>query len=216
MLQFPLKVNRMANNSMSALALKYHNFSQTPSDINEHLPTLKRYSDECSHITECGVRFVISSYAFAVSLRNKPNNKLIQVDVVKYSQNNTFQAECHNEGVNVVFYEQSDLECPLEQTDMLFIDTWHIYGHLKRELARWNTYVNKYIVMHDTTSDEVYGETLRVGWDPVKQSKETGIPVHEITKGLWPAIEEFLAEHPEWKIKERFTNNNGLTILEKV
>jgi len=35
-------------------------------------------------------------------------------------------------------------------------------------------------------------------------------------KGLWPAVEEFINEHPEWKIKERFTNNNGLTILERV
>jgi hypothetical protein len=32
-------------------------------------------------------------------------------------------------------------------------------------------------------------------------------------KGLWPAVEEFLAAHPEWKIEKRFTNNNGLTIL---
>lgn len=198
---------------MSILEQKYVFNYKTPSDINEHLQTLKRYSDDCTHITECGVRFVVSSYAFALSLKDKGNNKLVQVDTIKYPQNNTFQSECQNEGVNVVFYEQSDLECPLEQTDLLFIDTWHIYGHLKRELVRWNSSVNKYIIMHDTTTDEVYGETLRVGWDPVKQSRETGIPVEEITKGLWPAIEEFLIEHPEWKIKERFTNNNGLTIL---
>ena len=70
--------------------------------------------------------------------------------------------------------------------------------------------------MHDTTSDEIYGETLRVGWDAKKQSVETGIPVEEITKGLWPAIQEFLDVNPEWKLKERFTNNNGLTILERV
>ena len=201
---------------MSILEQKYVFNSRTPSDINEHLPTLKRYSDDCMHITECGVRFVVSSYAFASSLKDKGNNKLVQVDTIKYPQNNIFQSECRNEGVNVVFYEQSDLECPLEQTDLLFIDTWHIYGHLKRELARWNSSVNKYIIMNDTTTDEVYGETLRVGWDPVKQSRETGIPVEEITKGLWPAIEEFLVEHPEWKIKERFTNNNGLTILYRV
>jgi hypothetical protein len=201
---------------MSIIEEKYIFNCKTPSDINQHLPTLKRYSDECIHITECGVRFVVSSYAFALSLKNKSNNKLVQVDTIKYPQNNIFQAECHNEGVNVVFHEQSDLECPLEQTDLLFIDTWHIYGHLKRELARWNSYVNKYIIMHDTTSDEIYGETLRVGWDAKKQSVETGIPVEEITKGLWPAIQEFLDVNPEWKLKERFTNNNGLTILERV
>jgi hypothetical protein len=201
---------------MSAIEEKYIFNCKNPSDINEHLPTLKKYADECSHITECGVRFVVSSYAFALSLKGKENNKLVQADIKKYAQNFTFEKECVNENVNMVFYEQSDLECPLEKTELLFIDTWHIYGHLKRELARWNTYVIKYIILHDTTTDAIHGETIRVGWDPKKQSLETGIPAEEITKGLWPAIEEFLVEHPEWKIKERFINNNGLTILERI
>ena len=46
-------------------------------------------------------------------------------------------------------------------------------------------------------------------------SKITNLPVNEILNGLWPAIEEFLVSNPEWILKERFTNNNGLTVLEK-
>jgi len=35
--------------------------------------------------------------------------------------------------------------------------------------------------------------------------------------GLWPAVEEFLAEHPsEWALQHRYTNNNGLTVLKRV
>jgi hypothetical protein len=34
--------------------------------------------------------------------------------------------------------------------------------------------------------------------------------------GIWRAIEEFLDTHPEWVLKERFTHNNGFTIIEKV
>ena len=67
--------------------------------------------------------------------------------------------------------------------------------------------------MHDTTVDEFNGETIRCGWDANKQSIESGFPVEEINKGLWPAIAEFVENNPEWYIKERFTNNNGLTIL---
>ena len=67
--------------------------------------------------------------------------------------------------------------------------------------------------MHETTVDAIHGETIRCCWDPIKQSKESGFPVEEITKGLWPAVVEFLQNNPEWYIKERFTNNNGLTIL---
>jgi primase-polymerase (primpol)-like protein len=67
--------------------------------------------------------------------------------------------------------------------------------------------------MHDTTIDEIQGETIRVGWDANKQSIESGIPVEEINKGLGYAITDFLRDNTEWYIKERFTNNNGLTIL---
>jgi FkbM family methyltransferase len=194
---------------------KYHYECNRFSDINQHLPTLYEYAKRCHHITECGVRSVVSSYAFALGLRRKPLNKLVQVDL-DYNQNVLFfKNEATSEGINVVFYKQSDLECPLEKTDLLFIDTWHIYGHLKRELSRWNKYVGNYIIMHDTTVDEWQGETIRCGWDAVKQSQETGIPVEEINKGLWPAIDEFLHDHPEWFLEKRFTHNNGLTILKR-
>ena len=76
-----------------------------------------------------------------------------------------------------------------------------------------NKNTNKYIILHDTTVDEIYGETVRLGLDANKQSQESGLPVDEINKGLWPAVEEFLETNTEWYIKERFVNNNGLTIL---
>ena len=112
--------------------------------------------------------------------------------------------------------DQNDITCPLVETDLLFIDTWHVYGHLRRELAYWHSSVKKYIIMHDTTIDEWKGETIRMGWNAQQQSIQHGIPVEEITKGLWPAIDEFLKEHPEWKLEKRYTNNNGLTILQRI
>lgn len=202
--------------SRSIIDQKYIERCVNPSDINEHLPTLARYASECSHITECGVRTVVSSYAFAHALKNKKDNKLVLVDIETNQAIDNFKNECSNEKVNVLFHQQYSLECPIETTDLLFIDTWHVYGQLKRELARWNSHVQKYIIMHDTTIDEWAGETIRVKWNPREQSEKTGIPVHEITKGLWPAIREFLREHPEWILRERYSNNNGLTILERV
>jgi hypothetical protein len=201
---------------MSAIEKKFAQKASDYSDIHEHLVTLYRYALKCSHITECGVRDAVSSYAFASALKYSKENKLIQVDPYKSDTLNVFMDECARENVNVVFHNQSDLECPLEPTELLFIDTWHVYGQLKRELARWNTSVSKYIIMHDTTVDEWFGETIRMGCNSLRQSKETGIPVDEIEKGLWPAISEFLNDHPEWTIRERFTNNNGLTVLERV
>jgi len=195
---------------------RYYEKATVPSDINEHIPTLLRYGKECNHITECGVRSVVSSYAFALALKDRQPNKLVQVDLEWHPNLDMFKKECDREGVQVVFYKQSDLECPMEQTDLLFIDTWHVYGHLKRELTRWNSSVSKYIVLHDTTVDEWEGESIRMRMNVQQQSESSGYPIEEITKGLWPAVEEFLEEHPEWTIKERFTNNNGLTILQRI
>lgn len=188
----------------------------TSSDINEHLPTLYKYAMECNHITECGVRNAVSSYAFANALRGKNNSKHILVDICGCDFIDTFLDECEHEAINAIFYEESDLTCPMEKTDLLFIDTWHVYGHLKRELDRWNTYVNKYIILHDTTVDGEVGESVREKYDIPKQIIESGLSREEIERGLWPAVEEFLALHPEWKLKERYTNNNGLTVLERV
>ena len=186
------------------------------SDINEHLPTLYEYTRKCNSVVECGVRDIVSSYAFASALKESENNCYTLIDPYKSNQIDGFLELCKNEGVNARFLEQSDLECPLIQTDLLFIDTWHNYGQLKRELAYWNSSVNKYIIMHDTTIDGLTSENIRFPGDVIKQSKESGFSIEEINKGLWPAIEEFLVQHPEWKLEKRYTNNNGLTVLARV
>lgn len=185
----------------------------TPSDINEHLPTLYAYTKMCSSVVECGVRNVVSSYSFASGLVGTPGNTYIMIDPYKSDQIDPFLRMCEREGVNARFLMEDDTKCQPVETDMLFIDTWHIYGHLKRELAHWHSHVRKYIAMHDTTVDEVWGESLRMAMDVATQARESGYPEEEIRKGLGPAISEFLAEHPEWVIEKKYTHNNGLTIL---
>ena len=187
--------------------------TKRPSDICEHLPTLARYAAMCTHITECGVRSAISSYALASSMIGRPETTLIQVDPYRSAETDTFRLHCKQENINTIYHEMSDLDCPMDPTDMLFIDTWHVYGQLKRELARWNPNVNKYIVLHDTEVDKWMGETIRCGLDAESQSREFGIPVPEIMRGLWPAVLEFLDQHPEWVVHEHYSNCNGLTVL---
>lgn len=201
---------------MQQLEVGYSNRVITPSDINEHLPTLRRYASMCSSIVECGVRDIVSSYAFACGIYGKPDCTLTMIDPYASSQVRDFISLCQKANISASFIHDSDIRCPPISTELLFIDTWHVYAQLKRELDHWNTSVSKYIILHDTTVDEWDGETVRQRMDPYKQSLETGFPIEQITKGLWPAVEEFLAAHPEWKLKERYTNNNGLTILERI
>jgi hypothetical protein len=187
--------------------------SLTPSDINEHLPTLHAYTKKCTSVVECGVRDVVSSYSFASGLIGTPGNSYILLDPYKSTSIDPFLDLCAKEGVNARFLMEDDTKCTPVETDMLFIDTWHVYGHLKRELEHWHGHVRKYIAMHDTTVDEVLGESIRMCMNIAQQVRDSGYPEEEIRKGLGPAIAEFLEAHPEWMVEQKYTHNNGLTIL---
>lgn len=204
-------MDKIKNNYDSLLTGRYSG------DIFEHLPTLYNYSKGCNSVFETGVRGCISSWAFLYGLLNNENGvpkKLFLNDINRCYIDELLSLSSSFDIISVKYEWKNNLLLEFDETfDITFIDTWHVYGQLKRELDKFSKITNKYIIMHDTTVDEIYGETIRLGWDPVKQSEESGIPVEEITKGLWPAVEEFLIDNPEWYLKERFTNNNGLTIL---
>lgn len=191
--------------------------SKNSSDIMEHLPTLYRYAKECDSVFETGVRGCVSSWAFLYGLLdNKTENKkcLFLNDINVCDINDVLNVSKQFDNINVTYEWKNNLLLNFKQNyDLTFIDTWHVYGQLKRELKKFSKITNKYIILHDTTIDGIKGETIRLGLDARKQSAQTGIPVREICKGLSYAIKKFLHDNPEWYIKEVFTNNNGLTIL---
>jgi len=191
--------------------------NKNSSDIMEHLLTLYEYSKECDSVFETGVRGCISSWAFLKGLldnKKSINQKVLFMNDINVCDINEILLVSKNFDIEVKYEWKNNLLLEFQQNfDITFIDTWHVYGQLKRELNKFSKITNKYIIMHDTTVDEIYGETIRSGWDALQQSIESEIPVEEINKGLWPAIEEFINNNQEWYIKERFTNNNGLTIL---
>merc|ERR1711916_44870 len=200
--------------TMDLLVNKYKYVCSDKSDINEHLPTLYKYASECESVIELGVRKVVSTYAFVNGLlnNNSSNKKLLLNDINSCDISELLEIT-KDLKVDIKYEWKNDLELEIKENyDLTFIDTWHIYGQLKRELEKFSKVTNKYIIMHDTTVDGINGETVRMKWNAEKQSKETGIPVEEIKKGLMPAIEEFLENNKNWIMKERFTNNNGLII----
>lgn len=203
---------------MDFIKQKYDYLCNTNSDINEHLPTLYKYASNCQSIIELGVRGCISSYAFTYGLlNNNSTNKFLLLNDINSCDITELLDKTKDLDINIKYEWINDLDLDIKtNVDLVFIDTWHVYGQLKRELNKFSIITNKYIIMHDTTVDEIYGETIRRNLNAEQQSIEYGIHVEEINKGLWPAIEEFLETNKNWKIKERFYNNNGLTILEKV
>ena len=197
---------------------RYVQLCVSPSDINEHLQTLCKYATECESVLELGVRGCVSSWAFAQGLltNNKPVKKLFLNDIVPCDIGQLVTAT-NSTDIQLFPIWINDLQLEMkEPVDLTFIDTWHVYGQLKRELEKFSKCTNKYIILHDTTVDELFGETLRCRMNVHEQSIQSGFPIEEIVFGLWKAVEEFLDNNKNWKLKERFTNNNGLTVLERI
>jgi hypothetical protein len=94
-----------------------------------------------------------------------------------------------------VFHEADVRAVTIADTELLFIDTWHVYEQLRTELRLRAGKVRRYIVLHDTTTFGERGET-------------------EGRRGLWPAVEEFLTEGT-FRLKQCGENNHGLTVLER-
>jgi hypothetical protein len=200
---------------------KYNFLSSTSSDINEHLPTLYKYALECDSILELGVRGCVSSWAFLKGLNDNKNENerkyLFLNDIEKCDIHDLLNvARDLNITAGYEWINDLDLDFKEGQFDLTFIDTWHIYGQLKRELAKFSILTKKYIILHDTTVDAEKGETIRLQMDSKKQSLESGFTVEEIECGLQKAINEFLFVNRDWRQKEIFENNNGLTVLERI
>ena len=191
---------------MDKLENKVKILSEFPSDINEHLYTISNYSKECEHITEMGVRGIISTWAL---LNGRPK-KMISYDIQdpnEWQQDiNEVYSTAKEYNINYNFILSNVLDIEIEPTELLFIDTWHAYKQLKKELILHSKNVSKYIILHDTTSYEFHDEKSYEMWG--EEWKAEGI-------GLWKAIEEFLNGNNNWVLHERFTNNNGLTILKR-
>ena len=185
---------------MTTIEAKYQEKCATPSDIYQHLPTLRKYAEQCRHVTEMGVRTIVSTWAF---LAAKPEHGVLSIDYIHPVRHGGNLDEVLElailERVIFDFVEADTRTVEISPTDLLFIDTWHTCEQLKIELARHASKAGKFIILHDT---ETYGLQ--------DESPGTG-------HGLRPALNDFLAdgEGLNWKIKEIFTNCNGLTVLER-
>jgi hypothetical protein len=137
-----------------------------------------------------GTRAGVSTTAFLIA---QPD-KLVCYDFGKYPQIDRLRAL--SGPTKFVFHQADVLKVEIEETDLLFIDTLHNYDQLSEELRLHADHVRKFIVLHDTTTFGERGET-------------------EGHRGLWPAVEEFLAKGA-FRLKRRDENNNGLTVLERI
>lgn len=191
--------------SRAEIEARYNALCAEPSDINEHMPTLRRYASQCNHVTEMGVRAVVSTYGLLTAFPNV----LRCYDIHRHTNVDVALRLATDAGVDMKFFEEDVLTVRIEPTDLLLIDTLHIYTQLKKELFLHADAVRKWICLHDTTTWGEHAESYSWQTPEIMKNYVNG------DRGIWPAVEEFI-EHGFWRIKERFTHNNGLTILERV
>ena len=118
------------------------------------------------------------------------NMKLRSYDIVlDHYVEHLFNTCIQHLGKDFQYIKASSLEIELEPMDLLFIDTEHSYGQLSQELRLHGNKAKKYIACHDTVT---YG------------------------KALMPAIQEFLNENRNFRIKKHYEDCNGLLVMERI
>ena len=210
----------------------YNKLCEEPSDINEHLPILRQYASHCARVCELGVRGVVSTVALAQGLADSPyftneditpSKKLYLYDIIPDINLSRIEEGCFAKGITIYDnFGQNDLDAEDygDKYDLLFIDTAHNYPHCYEELCKFGKNTQRYIILHDTTIDGITSEYVRLKYEP--QHYQTLIERYnnkytedEFKQGLQFAIDRWLSENQEWKVRRVLTNNNGLTILHK-
>lgn len=180
----------------------YQTLCRTPTDITAHLPVFKKYAEQCVHVTEFGVRDVVSTYAFIES------GAVIRSYDIEYSPNMQPALEyARKRAVDLKFIIRDTLyikdkagRSAIDETDFLFIDTLHIYKQLREELKLHGNRARKYLAFHDVFT---YGY-------------KDEVPNNSPVNGLLPAIFEFMENNQQWVVEHFSTNSNGLLILKRI
>jgi hypothetical protein len=157
-----------------------------------HHDLIQTHIKDCDSFKELGTHQGAS--AAAALLAGVKEVHLVDHTLEKYNwQKHLFEEFAKQNNVNLNAYECSsiDKQCAIP-TDMLHIDSLHEWRWTIQELTLHAPITKKYIVLHDT-------------------SIVNGRP-----SDIWPGLVLWCKENPEWRIKERVTENVGATIVERV
>jgi predicted O-methyltransferase YrrM len=193
--------------TIMSILTEYARVRDTPSDINQHLSILRDYAWNQEHITEMGVRGVISTWALLAGLPQR----MISYDIV-HVDTSLVAEHAATAGIEYEFRRADVLTMSvIEETDLLFIDTLHTYAQLRGELARHADRVRKngVIILHDTVTYGHQDEPMYSHASPLAR------PTYAGKAGLLMAIDEFIDANNKWRIELIRQNNNGLTVLRR-
>lgn len=180
--------------SMDAVQAQYQKAASTASDINQHLPTLKRLAEGAQHVVEFGVRSGESTKAFLAA----GVKRLSSYDITPGSAAGVVSADGQAWDRHFGPEIGDSLKVDIDECDGIFIDTLHTADQVHAELSRHSQKVKSFIALHDTEAP--FGSMCQTG---------------ENKGGVNAGINRFLADDPYWHIAERFVNNHGMIILRR-
>lgn len=170
----------------------FHRAAHIPSDISEHMDLLYRLGSSVCRITELCPGGSRSTCAF---LHARPR-ELRVYEPDRSAHLTLLQGAARFAGTDFEWV-RADCGESIPETDLLFIDTWHVEERMRRDLEAHAGNTKRYIVLHDTQTFAHTGE----------------IAGH---RGVWPAVSQFLRGHPEWLLHQHYPHNNGLTVLRRI
>jgi cephalosporin hydroxylase len=190
----------MFNTDEEVLAHVEYLKTAPPHEIHEHLATFQRLGAECETICEFGIGWGTSTWAF---LSTKPK-WMRSYDIQDYEQLGLLKETAKNMNWDWQLLLQNTAEPSfhIEECDLLFVDSLHTGDHVEAELRHNAQYVKKYIIFHDIVKFGSIGQNS-IGM------------ITPGVRGINSAIDDFLANHPEWQVKERYENCHGLLVIER-
>ena len=171
---------------------------------------------KCSSVVEIGLRSIVSTWGILQGLADNTaqHKTYLGIDLPVPPEENLEEARriALGSGIDFQFLQANDMTIDLAPADMLFIDSLHTYCHLTYELEKFSPVIKEYIAMHDTSDP----------WGTLDDTEYKGnyseypAEYDRNKRGLWAAVEDFLARHPEWVLHERKFNCYGFTVLRRV
>lgn len=186
------KVDVRTINNLKGL---YELAAKRKSDINEHVPTLRRLAVNCEHVVEFGTRDAVSTTALAAS----GARHVLSVDVSPTESANHLMRVAPN--VKQIIHDTLTLD--RVDCDGLFIDTLHTSDQVFGELSRHSPGVRKWLALHDTEAPWGYSDDRR------SDQPDGGGVRAGITR--WKATEE----GRRWNLTHDYRNNHGLAVFQR-
>lgn len=175
-------MQEIANTTIDGLSEVYHYA------FPEYIRQLPKYLEKCTSYRELGTNQGGSASVAVLS-------KLSYYELVDKSFSNfrpiknLFDAYTAENNIEICYQEMSSLDVNTDfRTDFLLVDSVHKYKHVSKEIQKYESLTNKYMMFHDTY----------------------GFP--EVGK----AVTDFLKTTTKWKLIEEQQETPGYMVLERI